>query len=91
MALTTSLISYWKLDGDSTDATGNGNTGSDTAITYNAGNGKIVQGAGFNGTTSKIVLSTNIVMPTNLTFSSWLKSADLVNSQIIFADAKSFL
>jgi hypothetical protein len=35
-ALTDNLISYWKLDGDSTDATATGNDGSDTAIDYNS-------------------------------------------------------
>jgi hypothetical protein len=56
MSLLTNLISYWKLDGNSNDAVGS-NNGTDTDITYSSGNGKIVQGAGFNGTTSKIVIA----------------------------------
>lgn len=75
MALIDNLISYYKLDGNSNDAVGS-NNGTDTAITYNSGNGKINQGAGFNGTTSKIVLGTPVVMPTNLTISAWIKTTD---------------
>ena len=73
MSLLTNLISYWRLDGNSTDSVGS-NNGTDTNITYSAGNGKIVQGAGFNGTTSKIVGST-ITVPTNATISCWFKTS----------------
>lgn len=53
MALTDNLISYWKLDGNSTDDPGT-NDGTDTNITYDNSYGKINQGASFNGTSSKI-------------------------------------
>jgi len=53
MSLTDNLVSYYKLDGNSTDTVGSYN-GTDTDITYSAANGKIVQGAGFNGSSSKI-------------------------------------
>lgn len=52
--LLTGLVSYYKLDGNSIDSVGS-NTGTDTAISYSLANGKIYQGAGFNGSTSKIV------------------------------------
>ena len=66
---------FYKLDGDSTDSSGNGYNGTDTAITYSAGNGKFVQGAGFNGTTSKIVFPSNVdTKPTGaFTISCWVK------------------
>jgi hypothetical protein len=76
MSLLTNLISYWKLDGNSNDAVGS-NNGSDTAITYNAGNGKIVQGAGFNGTTSKIVGANNTNVPLNATIQCWIKTSTI--------------
>lgn len=47
---------YWRLDGNSNDASGNGNDGTDANITYSQSNGVLNQGAGFNGSTSKIVV-----------------------------------
>ena len=70
--LTDNLISYWKLDGNSNDAAGS-NNGTDTDITYSSGNGKIGQGAGFNGTTSKIVGQSTIILPVNATIACWFK------------------
>lgn len=68
------LISYWKFDGNSTDELGVGN-GTDTAITYSVGNGKLVQGAGFNGSSSKVVLpQLAAYKPTNFTISAWVKT-----------------
>lgn len=53
MTLTNNLISYWKMNGNSNDSVGSLN-GTDVSITYNTSNGIVNQGAGFNGTTSKI-------------------------------------
>lgn len=53
MALTTNLVSYWKLDGNSTDAVGS-NSGTDTSISYGNSFGIINNGGSFNGTSSKI-------------------------------------
>ena len=49
---------YWKLNGNSNDYSGNANNGTDTGITYSQANGRIGQGAGFNGSSSRIVNST---------------------------------
>lgn len=49
----TNLVSYYTMEGNSNDPIGS-NNGTDTGITYSSGNGKVNQGAGFNGTTSKI-------------------------------------
>ncbi len=46
------------MQGNSNDATGNANNGSDTAITYGTAYGKINEGASFNGTSSYINLGT---------------------------------
>ena len=72
MSLLTNLVSYWKLDGNSTDGVGS-NNGTDTSITYSAGNGKIVQGAGFNGSSSKIVFTSSASLtPATFTISAWI-------------------
>jgi hypothetical protein len=73
MALTDNIIAYWKLDGNSNDAVGS-NNGTDTDITYSSGNGKINQGAGFNGSSSKIVGS-SVNIGTNATIACWFKSS----------------
>ena len=46
-ALTTNLVSYWKLDGNSNDAVGT-NNGTDTSVLYNTSYGKINQGINVN-------------------------------------------
>ncbi len=56
MALTTNIIGYWKMDGNSNDSVGSSN-GTDTSITYSTANGVINNGAGFNGTSSKITIA----------------------------------
>jgi len=38
---------YWRLNGNSNDASGNGNNGTDTNITYSQANGVLNGGAGF--------------------------------------------
>jgi len=87
MALTDNIIGYWKMEGDSTDATGNGNNGTDTTITYSTGNGKIGQGAGFNGTSSKISLGTGLsVAGSAFTIAGWVYvTADLGTFQNVFS------
>lgn len=55
------LSAYYRLEGNSNDSKGS-NNGSDTAITYSTGNGKFGQGAGFNGTTSKIAIADNAAL-----------------------------
>lgn len=70
------LVSYWPLNGNSNDAKGASN-GTDTNITYSVANGKYNQGAGYNGSSSKIVLS--IAQPTSsYTIVSWLSGNNTV-------------
>jgi hypothetical protein len=78
MALTDNLQSYWKLDGNSNDAVGS-NNGSDTDITYSSGNGKINQGAGFNGSSSKIVLADIGNYTSAITVQCWAKLNDVTS------------
>lgn len=73
-SLLNSLLGYWKLDGNSTDSLAMHN-GIDTDITYSVGNGKIIQGAAFNGTTSAIETFdyTELHGATKFSASCWVK------------------
>lgn len=76
---TTKLLLH--LNGNSTDSSGNGNNGTDTAITYSQANGKFGQGAGFNGSTSAI--QTPYTGMSAGTVSVFFKSS-LVNNENVF-------
>jgi hypothetical protein len=54
------VLSYYKLDGNSTDSAG-GNNGTDNNITYAAGNGIIVSGARFTTTGTISTVYNNLV------------------------------
>ena len=71
--LASSLISYWKLDGDSVDSVST-NNGTDTAITYSGTYGKINNGALFNGSTSGIFIGSpsNLSVTGDLTIAMWV-------------------
>lgn len=57
---------YWRLNGNSNDASGNGNNGTDTVITYSQANGRLNQGAGFNGSSSGIsIVDNSALTPTS--------------------------
>lgn len=73
MALRDNIVAYYKLDGNSNDSVGT-NNGTDTAITYSVANGKINQGAGYNGSTSKITISdASVLKPaTNFSINLWI-------------------
>ena len=81
--LLTGLVSYWKLDGNSNDSVAS-NNGTDTSITYSAGNGKIVQGAGFVAGNSSKIAKTSTGLPTGTTFSFqvWWKGSAPVGDGI---------
>jgi hypothetical protein len=77
MALVDNIVSYYKLDGNSNDSVGS-NNGSDTGITYNASNGKINNGAGFDGSSSRIALGTFTGLGnTNRSFSLWANATTI--------------
>lgn len=75
------LKDYYRLEANSNDSKGV-NNGTDTAITYNAGNGKFGQGAGFNGSTSKIVLpNLGVGAATARSISAWIKPTGVPSVQ----------
>ena len=73
--LTNNLVSYYKLDGNSTDSAGT-NNGADTAVTYGSSYGKINQGAYLGGGTSKVILpsTVNVSGDSPRTIAAWVKT-----------------
>jgi len=71
------------LNGDSTDSSGNGNNGTDTAITYSQANGRFGMGAGFNGSSSYISIATRFFSSYsgNFTISAWIYGSSIVASE----------
>jgi len=51
---------YWRLNGNSNDASGNSNNGTDTSIVYSQSNGVLNGGADFNGSSGRITLNSTI-------------------------------
>ena len=84
MAITTPQ-SYWKMDessGNAVDVVG-GFNGTNTSVTYSAG--KINNGANFNGSTSKLDLSTTAFAPTTaISFSCWVNCTSYTSRQALF-------
>lgn len=86
------MVNYWELvatpntklllhlNGNSTDASGNGNNWTDTNITYV--NGVFWQGALFNGSSSKITIpnATPLNLSTDFTVSMWINTTSLTSS-----------
>lgn len=70
MSLLTNLLDYYNLNVNSNDVAG-ANNGTDTAITYSSANGKVNNGAGFNGTSSGIAVNNSI--STSFSISFWIK------------------
>lgn len=85
--LSNNLTNYYKLDGNSNDAVGS-NNGSDSGITYNAGNGIITQGAGLAGSTNRITLATQPFSGNTMSYSVWFKTSTAGRMQILgFGDS----
>jgi len=69
------LVSYWRMEGNSTDEIGS-NNGSDSNVTYSEANGKFGQGAGFVGTGSITDSSPTGISLNTFSLSFWTKTAD---------------
>lgn len=84
MALTDSLTAGYNLDGNSNDVLGS-NNGTDTSMSYSTG--KVGQAADFNGTTSKIVLPTSVLISsTAFSISFWIKTTATASQVFIDND-----
>lgn len=79
VTLLTNIVSYWKLDGNSNDSVGT-NNGTDTAISYSIANGKIGQGAGFNGSSSKIEIASSSGLNSPNWTANWWANINTVNT-----------
>ena len=81
------LVGLWHLNGNSTDFSGNNNHGSDTSITYSLSNGKFSQGAGFNGSNSRVNLANAETIlgnnPSAWSVCCWFKTNTLANQNLI--------
>ena len=79
---------YYKFQGNSNDEQGSHN-GTDTDITYSTGNGRFNQGAGFNGSTSKIQVSNPDDFKTSstniFTMGCWFKTSTTGTTMTLFA------
>ena len=86
---TSGIQAYWKLDessGNAADATGNGNTGVNTSVTYGAGalnNCGIFNGSALLDCGSSSTLANNV---TGYSVSAWLQIADHTQTQFYIAD-----
>ncbi len=81
-----SLAAYWRFEGDSTDAVVlNANNGTDTSITYSTANGQYGRGAGFNGTTSKILVAdaTSLKQTGSITLAAWVNPTSLGSTMVV--------
>lgn len=69
------IVGYWRFDGNSNDASGNSNNGTDTDITYTNVVNNSQKTGGFNGSSSKIVVANSLLpsTPTSFTISAWVK------------------
>lgn len=68
---TTKLLLH--LNGNSTDSSGNSNSGTDTSVTYSLANGYMGQGGGFvTATPSRISLPAGMKQTGSFTFSAWI-------------------
>lgn len=75
------------LNGNSNDASGNANNGTDANITYSLGNGKFGSGAGFNGISSLITINNesqfDFERTNSFTIGVWIKLNEISNKCIL--------
>ena len=90
MALTTNLVSYWKLDessGNAADSVG-ANTLTNTSVTYGSSYGKINNGASFNGSSSILQNTSPSGIPsgsTARTVNVWIKPSAVTSTSGTYA------
>ena len=81
------LVYYWRLEADSVASVGS-NSGTDTAITYSAGNGKFNNGAGFASATSSKIAFPTLATGTEGSILFWFKTST-ATGQTLFQQSKS--
>ena len=74
-------VAYWKMDGNSNDAVGS-NNGSDTNVSYSTSTGKINQGAGFDGSASRINIGNMVSGQVDVSVGAWIKTTFTPDAQV---------
>ena len=77
-------LAYYKLDSNANDSSGNGYNGTATNVTY--GNGRFNEAGNFNGSSSRILLPSNLISGTtdsDYSVSMWVKFNTLPTSNFI--------
>lgn len=88
MALTDGLIEYWKLDGNSNGVFGY--NGSDTSVTYNSSNGKLIEGAGYGGSSyTEVAHNAVFNVTTALSISLWMKTSTSQTNKYLISKPSS--
>lgn len=91
--ITNNLIGWWKFNGNTTDSSGAGLTGTVTAASLTTGqNGASNAAYSFNGSSSYVTIPSSIARPTaGLTVGAWFKTPDVQtsNSQKIIATTQA--
>lgn len=86
-ALTTDIVSYYKMDGNALDSVGT-NHGTVNGATVTTG--KINQGYSFTGGTSSIIrlptLQSDLYGKTDVTFSLWIETKDFNSTATVYSD-----
>lgn len=67
-------MAYWRLEGNSNDASGRGHNGTDSSITYSTGNGKFNTGAGFSSSSITIPASGDFNFTDKFSITFWAKT-----------------
>lgn len=78
------IVGYWRLNGNSNDASGNGYNGTASGITYSQANGVLNGGAGFNGISYISLPSLDTPLSNTFTWSGWVRQSSITNLQIIW-------
>lgn len=68
------IAGYWRLNGNSNDASGNGYNGTDANVTYSTSKGILNGSASFNGSSSTILIASNLgISNSPVTLSCWVR------------------
>lgn len=83
----TTNTAYYKLDGNATDSSGNGNNGTASNITWS--NGRFGQAAVFNGSSSKLTNMPFIAANSSYSISLWFKTSSSARQSIIASNSST--
>lgn len=85
------IVAYYKMNGNSNDASGNGYNGSDNNMTYPTVSGIFGKAANFNGTSSRIVISNSAKGGNSVTISCLVMKTGANASATIYSEGSYIL